>query len=224
MSIFMGEITTALFCAAGLGLLYYFFIHESSSDEELQRLAERGGVTTMLAMAKNAQRTRDRVLWYKRAADAGSSYGMIKYADYLSALPDMRDVAFKYYLMAANDGVPEAMAEVAKAYISGDGVMKNTGSAAEWFGKAAKKGHRKSQVEFAEALFRGLGISPQPAEGLAWLYLAEHNKAAEAAALVEEFETIARSYASTTPNQIILEAQNRAKQLVEENPSALDGR
>lgn len=210
--------------ALGVAMFYYTFFHESPVDERLRRLAEGGDATAMVSMAKKAETTKDRVLWYKRAADAGSSYGMIQYADYVSSLPDLHDVAFNYYLLAANEGVPEAMAEVAEAYTYGNGVMKNIGSAAEWRERAAKKGHRKSQVELAKALFRGLGLPPQPAEGLAWLYLAEHNKAAEAAMLVAEFESIARSYASTTPNQLILEAQNRAKELVEENPSALDGR
>ena len=200
--------------------VYYVFFYESKTDENLRRLAEAGDVRCILAMAKKAETTKERVQWYKRAADEGSSYGMVMYADYVSSLPDKKDLAFHYYLKAAKEGVPEAMAEVAEGYTNGNGVLKNIGSAAEWREKAAKKGHRVSQVELAKALFRGHGLPPRPAEGLAWLYLAEHNKALEAALLVTEFETIARSYPSTTPNQIILEAQNRAKELLAENPSA----
>ena len=200
--------------------VYYVFFYESKTDENLRRLAEAGSVQCILAMAKKAETTKERVKWYKRAADEGSSYGMVMYADHVSILPDKKELAFHYYLKAAKEGVPEAMAEVAEGYTNGNGVLKNIGSAAEWREKAAKKGHRVSQVELAKALFRGHGLPPQPSEGLAWLYLAEHNKAPEAALLVAEFETIARSYPSTTPNQIILDAQNRAKELLAENPSA----
>ncbi len=200
--------------------VYFSFFYVSPKDENLRRLAEAGDVLSILKMAKTADTTTEKVKWYKRAADEGSSYGMVMYADYVSSLPDKKDLAFHYYLKAAREGVPEAMAEVAEGYTYGNGVLKNIGSAAEWREKAAKKGHRDSQVELAKALFRGHGLPPQPAEGLAWLYLAEHNKAREAALLVAEFETIARSYPSTTPNQIILDAQNRAKELLVENPSA----
>jgi TPR repeat protein len=200
--------------------VYYVFFYESKTDENVRRLAEAGDVRCILVMAKKAETTKERVKWYKRAADEGSSYGMVMYAEYVSMLPDKKDLAFYYYLKAANAGVPEAMAEVAEGYTNGNGVLKNIGTAAEWRERAAKKGHRVSQVELAKALFRGLGLPPQPAEGLAWLYLAEHNKAPGANLLVAEFESIARSYPSAAPNQIILDAQNRAKELLIENPSA----
>jgi TPR repeat protein len=215
-----GLVVVIILAVAGPALFYFQFFHKSASDRKLQEMAERGNVESMLKLAKKADTTKDRVLWYKRAADAGSTYGMVMFADYVSSLPDKKDLAFHYYLKAAKEGVPEAMAEVAEGYTHGNGVLKNIGSAAEWREKAAKKGHRASQVELAKALFRGHGLPPQPAEGLAWLYLAEHNQAPEADLLVAEFETIARSYPSTTPNQIILDAQNRAKELLAENPSA----
>jgi TPR repeat protein len=214
-----------LFCFAVVAsIIYLMFYYEAPANANLRSLAEAGDVNAMIALAKRTAGIKERMVWYRLAADAGSTFGMVMYADYVSGLPDKHDVAFRYYLMAANEGVPEAMAEIAEGYANGHGVMKNIGSAAEWREKAAKKGHRASQVELAKALFSGHGLPPQPVEGLAWLYLAEHNKALEAIVLVAEFESVARSYPSTTPNQIILEAQNRAKQLVAENPSALDGR
>lgn len=217
-------LTFPIILVAAAALIYFQFFHESGSDEALRIKAEKGDVEAMLTMATKSDSTKDRVLWYKRAADAGSTLGMLKFADYVSALPDKHDVAFHYYLKAAQEGVAEAMAQVAEGYTNGNGVLKNIGSAAEWREKAAKKGHRLSQVELAKALFRGYGLPPQPAEGLAWLYLAEHNKAPEAALLVAEFESIAQTYPGSTPNQIILEAQNRAKELLAQNPSAVSGR
>jgi hypothetical protein len=217
-------LTFPIILVAAAALIYFQFFHESGSDEALRIKAEKGDVEAMLTMATKSDSTKDRVLWYKRAADAGSTFGMLKFADYVSALPDKHDVAFHYYLKAAQEGVAEAMAQVAEGYTHGNGVLKNIGSAAEWREKAAKKGHRLSQVELAKALFRGYGLPPQPAEGLAWLYLAEHNKAPEAALLVAEFESIAQTYPGSTPNQIILEAQNRAKELLAQNPSAVSGR
>lgn len=204
--------------------VYYTFFYESEAEVNVRQLAEAGDVRCILVMAKKAETAKERVKWYKRAADEGSSYGMVMYADHVSILPDKKELAFHYYLKAAKEGVPEAMAEVALGYTNGNGVLKNIGSAAEWREKAAKKGHRVSQVELAKALFRGYGLPPEPAEGLAWLYLAEHNKAPGAALLVAEFESIAQTYPGSTPNQIILEAQNRAKVLLAQNPSAVSGR
>ena len=190
-------------------------------DKKWRPGAESGDVESMLELSKGVDSYTEKCLWLCRAADAGSIEAMMAYADLMS---DARDeLAFVYYLKAANAGVPRAMVEVAKRYTNGVGVLKNIGSSAEWREAAAKNGHRESQVELAKALFRGHGLPPQPAEGLAWLYLAEHNEALEAALLIAEFETISRSYPSTTPNQIILDAQNRAKELLAEYPSALSG-
>jgi TPR repeat protein len=190
-------------------------------DKKWRPGAESGDVESMLALSRGVDSYTEKCLWLSRAADAGSVEAMMEYADLMS---DGRDeLAFAYYLKAANAGVPRAMVEVAKRYSNGVGVLKNIGSSAEWREEAAKMGHRASQVELAKALFRGHGLPSEPAEGLAWLYLAEHNKALEAGLLVAEFESIARSYPSTTPNRIILDAQNRAKELLAEYPSALSG-
>jgi TPR repeat protein len=147
-------LTFPIILVAASALIYFQFFHESGSDEALRIKAEKGDVEAMLTMATKSDSTKDRVLWYKRAADAGSTFGMLKFADYVSALPDKHDVAFHYYLKAAQEGVAEAMAQVAEGYTNGNGVLKNIGSAAEWREKAAKKGHRLSQVELAKALFR----------------------------------------------------------------------
>ena len=70
--------------------VYYVFFYESKTDENLRRLAEAGSVQCILAMAKKAETTKERVKWYKRAADEGSSYGMVMYADHVSILPDKK--------------------------------------------------------------------------------------------------------------------------------------
>lgn len=200
--------------------IYFLFYHEGSAVRELRKRALGGDVSAMMSMARSAGSTYESVRWYKLAADAGSPHGMFLYADHVSSLPERKELAFRYYLAAAQLGLAEAMSEVANGYASGDGVLKNIGSAAEWRAKAAKAGHRASQIEFARMLFEGVGVDPQPAEGLAWLYLAEHNKAEGAADLIQEFEDIARKYPDAKPNQIILDAQNRVRELLAEFPDA----
>lgn len=189
-------------------------------EEKWRPGAESGDVGSMLALSKGVGSYTEKCHWLCRAADAGSVEAMMEYADLMSNWRS--ELAFVYYLKAAGAGVTRAMVEVAERYASGIGVLKNIGSSTEWREAAAKNGHRESQVELAKALFRGYGLPPRPAEGLAWLYLAEHNAAPEAAILISEFESIARAYPSTTPNQIILEAQNRARELLAESPSALN--
>lgn len=217
----IGPLIGTCFCG---WLAYLVFFQKSKASDEIRAKAEKGDVPSMLQMAKASESTKEKVLWFGRAADAGSALGMFYYADYLSVLPDRKEEAFGYYLKAAEQGIPEAMAEVAKGYDNGNGVLKNIASAVEWRERAAKKGHKESQVELAKALFKGDGRTYQPEEGLAWLYLAEHNQAPGATELVEEFEAMARSLPAPTPNNIILAAQNRAKELLAENPDAVSKR
>jgi len=70
-----------------------------------------------------------------------------------------------------------AQYNLAKMYLDGDGVAKNTRLAVNWLANASRKGHAPSQAKLGELLWRGKGevLRRQPLKGLALLSLAKGN-------------------------------------------------
>lgn len=54
--------------------------------------------------------------------------------------------AVKWYRMAAEHGLPDAVFELAKCYRFGIGVRRNRTTASKWLHKAAEQGHTKAMV------------------------------------------------------------------------------
>lgn len=54
--------------------------------------------------------------------------------------------ALKWYRMAAEDGLPDAVFELAKCYRFGIGVRRNRTTALKWLHKAAEWGHARAMV------------------------------------------------------------------------------
>ena len=54
--------------------------------------------------------------------------------------------AVKWYRMAAEHGLPDAVFELAKCYRFGIGVRRNRTTASKWLHKAAEQGHAKAMV------------------------------------------------------------------------------
>jgi TPR repeat protein len=57
----------------------------------------------------------------------------------------------------------------ADKYRVGSGVVRNEGTAAELYRKAASMGNAEAQTRFAEALFDGRGVARDPAQSRVWL-------------------------------------------------------
>ncbi len=92
----------------------------------------------------------------------------------LSIPPNPVRAAGLYRHAASYFGDAEAQYALARLYLTGDGVDKNVGLAANWLAMAAKKQHPAAQATLGELLWHG-DIRARPAKGLALIMLAHEN-------------------------------------------------
>jgi TPR repeat protein len=111
-------------------------------------------------------------LWYERSAAAGCAQGMLGHALALnrkgSGETVQREVAVQLG-KAAEAGLPTALYLLGVMNERGLGVTRNEGSAAEFYRRAAEKGHRSGQARWGKALIHGIGVDPNPSDGETWL-------------------------------------------------------
>lgn len=75
---------------------------------------------------------------------------------------------------ATNFGNPDAQYDLARMYLDGVGVGKDTTQAARWLHLAAEKNHAEAQALLGQLLFTGRdGVARQRGLGLMWLTLAQ---------------------------------------------------
>jgi TPR repeat protein len=67
---------------------------------------------------------------------------------------------------------PEAQFNLARLYINGTGVEKNSQVAARWLRLASRKGHYRSQALLGYLLLNGDGVAQEKARGFMWLTMA----------------------------------------------------
>ena len=72
-------------------------------------------------------------------------------------------------------GDPEAQYQLARLYLTGEGVEKNVGLAVNWLATAARKQHAAAQATLGELLWRGEEVRQRQARGLALIMLAHEN-------------------------------------------------
>ncbi|MDR0356632.1 MAG: sel1 repeat family protein [Deltaproteobacteria bacterium] len=86
------------------------------------------------------------------------------------------DEAARWFLSAAELGLPEAQNELGSFFLYGDeGFPQNESLAAKWFLAAAEQGFAESQLSLGQMLRDGVGIPKDEAEGKKWLDLAAKN-------------------------------------------------
>ena len=79
-----------------------------------------------------------------------------------------------FHFAAVNFGDASAQYNMARMYLDGSGVTKDSRQAARWLYLAADKGHIESQALLGQLLFNGYdGVAPQRAKGLMWMSLAK---------------------------------------------------
>jgi len=89
---------------------------------------------------------------------------------YVAANPVRAVEMFSYAASYFSD--PNAQYNLARLYLEGTGVQKDSRQAARWFNLAAEKGHHASQALLGHLLINGQGVPRQRAKGLMWLTLA----------------------------------------------------
>src|SRR6266581_1857233 len=111
-------------------------------------------------------------LWYERSAAAGCPQGMLGHALALNRKGGgeavQREVAVQLG-KAAEAGLPAALYLLGVMSERGLGVIRNEGAAAEFYRRAAEKGHRSGQARWGKALMQGTGVDANRSEGETWL-------------------------------------------------------
>ena len=147
-------------------------ISEKSSKKAvklLKRAVELGCVEAMNALGLLYQRgegvkkidSKKSMQLYEMAADQGSHWGQHNLASLLyeeeikKASPNHAEV-FRYYKLAADQGLTEAEINLGMCYVHGYGVSADMNEARRWFVRAAAKGHEKA-IFVLEELDRRLG-------------------------------------------------------------------
>ncbi len=93
--------------------------------------------------------------------------------------PDASRAADLFRHAASYFGDADAQYELARLYLSGDGVDKNVGLAVNWLATAAKKQQPEAQATLGELLWQGREVRQRQARGLALIMLAHANAFAE---------------------------------------------
>jgi TPR repeat protein len=94
---------------------------------------------------------------------------------YVTSNPSRAVEMFSYAASYFSD--PNAQYNLARLYLEGTGVVKDSRRAARWFNLAAEKGHHASQALLGHLLINGQGVPRQRAKGLMWLTLAREGSA-----------------------------------------------
>jgi TPR repeat protein len=76
--------------------------------------------------------------------------------------------AAKWYLDAAEQGIPEAQYALGKMYFEGQGVARDPAKAATWIRRAAEQGHAAAQNNFGLLCLNGWGVHKNVTEALKW--------------------------------------------------------
>jgi len=85
-----------------------------------------------------------------------------------AAAPSDPVAATKWYLQAAQKGIPQAQYAVAIRYLEGKGISKDLGIAARWFRRAAEQGHAAAQNNLGMLYLNGWGVQASTAEARKW--------------------------------------------------------
>lgn len=116
----------------------------------------------------------------------------------VSRAVDMLYYAASYY------GDPDAQYGLARLYLEGLGVDKDSRQAARWLHLSAEKGHHAAQALLGNLLILGDGVPRQGARGLMWLTLAREAADPEKDAWIIELHDKAFAAASESDRQAAL--------------------
>lgn len=82
------------------------------------------------------------------------------------------EVAFRYFMKAAEQGDPRAQYRIGNCYTSGEGIDADEQQAFNWYLMAAEQGNSGAQSNLSSCYHRGLGVDKNVVEALKWELLA----------------------------------------------------
>ena len=108
------------------------------------------GSSALMWSQQSAAESRAHIPWMKAAVQGKADAQYIMGNVYASGVPNLdvkkdAKAAFAWYLKAARQNHVKAQYEVAAAYIIGDGIPRNLGSARIWLKRAADGGHKDAR-------------------------------------------------------------------------------
>lgn len=108
------------------------------------------GSSALMWSQQSAAESRAHIPWMKAAVQGKANAQYIMGNVYASGVPNLdvkkdAKAAFAWYLKAARQNHVKAQYEVAAAYIIGDGIPRNLGSARIWLKRAADGVHRDAR-------------------------------------------------------------------------------
>lgn len=151
------------------------------------------------------------VKWWTKAAEQknlGSISSLNRLGRYYLFDADKYDASksFAFFKEAADLGDEYGMVNVARAYISGAGVEKNSPKAVEILTDLSKKGNAEALSELAYCYNRGDGVVKNQAEALVCLYLSNANGANWNEQIIADLER------RLSPQSVVL-CQQKAEQI-----------
>lgn len=114
--------------------------HHDRAKELYLELANEGNSAAMNNYACELSDSKEKAVWFLKAAEHGDDYGMWNIAKYYkdgTGVEKDMALAISYYEKAANKGHNEAAKDLANLYRYGRGVDRNVQEALKWFQKAA---------------------------------------------------------------------------------------
>ena len=108
-----------------------------------------------------------KVMAAKGDSDAQNKLG-VGYKAGVAGLPKSYDEAVKWFLKAAEQGLPKAQYNLAICYRYGEGVVQDFKAAAEWFAKAAAQCNASAQFELGYCYEFGVGVRKNLKAAVKW--------------------------------------------------------
>ena len=159
-----------------LGQIYIDGLNQNADSVEAKTLidkkAESGNIAAIRFLARFYDDYRSGFsnnklvkFWYEKAAvlgDVSSQLALARLYTYTSpnekgpdAQPDYQKALYWYKKIAEHDDMPYAQYELAKLYLYGEGIQKDTQEAIKWLTKAADKNVLDAQLELARLYKNG---------------------------------------------------------------------
>ncbi|MDX2067054.1 MAG: tetratricopeptide repeat protein [Haliscomenobacter sp.] len=140
----------------------YYLAATAMEPDNYVNYAQLNELYTKLDRHAKAKKYRDKMVELaiaaakQRSASANLLVGDLYHDQGINGKPNPQ-MAFEYYLTAANLGHAPAFTRIAHAYFEGKGVTKNLGKARLWYEKAANKGLSEGHFMLAYFFQNGVG-------------------------------------------------------------------
>jgi TPR repeat protein len=129
------------------GLLKYLVFCIALPVAAAPHTAEPEPITCMPTLVKQAE-----------AGDVDAQFRLGSYYDSLDRTTEHQELAFKWMLMAAEQGHAAAQADVAHHYRMGTGVKSDLKEAVKWYTRAAEQGDPAGSFGLGRMYYRGHGV------------------------------------------------------------------